>query len=167
MPMSSQAVKRSGFTLIELVLVLSLLAVMLSYALPQNTALDGRRLQQEQQRLSYLISYAKQQALQEMHYFGLGIMQDSYIFFRLEDNQWKTLQRSKLMKRHQLTSPAHFKLLLEGRQIVLLKEDITQPHIFFSSDGQLSSFKLSLINPQQGLEREINSKDLRRHRGML
>ena len=157
-----QAANHSGFTLIELALVLSLLAIMVSYALPQNSDLNARRLQQEQQRLSYLMRQANRQALLEMRYFGLGIAQDSYTFFRLDNDRWQRIQRPALFKQHALRSPATFKLKLEGREIELTKEDVTQPQIFFSNDGQLSPFELSLLYVDQGLRRDLNSDDIRK-----
>ena len=162
MSTASKALNQRGFTLIELALVLSLLAIMVSYALPQNTDLNARRLKQEQQRLSYLMRQASRQALLEMRYFGLGIGQNSYAFFRLDNNHWQRIQRPALFKQHTLRPPATFKLKLEGRDIKLAKDDVTQPQVFFSSDGQLSPFELSLLYVDKGLKRELNSQDIRK-----
>jgi len=150
-----------GFTLIELVLVLSILAIMVSYALPQNSDLNARRLKQEEQRLSYLMRQANRQALLEMRHFGLGIAHNTYTFFRLNDKHWQPIHRPALLKPHSLPAAAIFKLKLEGREIQLTKEAVTQPQIFFSSDGQLSAFELSLLYADKGLKLNINNHDMR------
>jgi type II secretion system protein H len=66
MPRSSRAQSRSGFTLVELIFVMALLAMMLAFAAPSlSRSIRDRHLKQEGTRVVALTEYARNEAVSQ------------------------------------------------------------------------------------------------------
>ncbi len=152
----------SGFTLLELLVVLVIIGIVSSFAV-LSTGLTARDkpLGKESQRLLALMQMASEESVLKTEELGLIVSNDSYHFVRYDQNAWQPL-KDDLYRERSLPDNLTLDLVLEGRPIVLddpsqtdskataksdmkdAKDKPKPPQILFLSSGEVSPFTLTL-----------------------
>ncbi|MFT6913737.1 MAG: general secretion pathway protein H [Motiliproteus sp.] len=151
-----------GFTLLELMLVILIIGLMVgtvSLALPDSKA---QELQKQASRLHAQVNLASQTSVFKNKDIGLKISRLSYDFYQFEGDHWTLLEPQSRFSSRSLPPGTSFELSLDGQLINI--EDPKKPQILFLSDGQMSSFRLSLLSKDQGnrfsLRGDLNGQTL-------
>ena len=164
MPMhSSSAVGRdSGFTLIEIMVVVTLIGIVISLALLSSGIMrDDRQVETQILRLASIIDVVSEEAQMQGRDFGLEFMYGGYRFLEFDPilEVWTEIGDDDLLASRQLDEGLEFGLVLEDRRIQLLAEarktesdeserDLTDdylPHVLIMSSGDISPFDLEIV----------------------
>jgi len=154
----------SGFTLIEILVVVSVMAIIVSIALLSLGVLgDDRQLREEARRVGSLLQAAQDEAVMQGREFGLEVMLESYRFVEYDpyELRWLELHTDDIFRYRKLPDNVEFDLLLEDK-IVLLSLDAKAmddedddsrdsneayaPHIMIFSSGESTPFELRVVN---------------------
>lgn len=145
-----------GFTLVEMLVVLVIIGILAtSMVLSLGDTGRDRAMEQERDRLSALIAYAREQGDLQTLEFGLRLTPNGYRFvvFDNRNNIWVQDELDDSLRARTLPDGLSFSLVLEGRAVVLDPADTRQlgaggadvsPQIMLFSNGDLNSFQLSI-----------------------
>ncbi|HID49814.1 MAG TPA: type II secretion system protein GspH [Chromatiales bacterium] len=134
--------RHSGFTLLEILVVLVLLGIVLSVAVLSAGGDAGRQLEQEVRRMAELIRLAQEEAVLNGNELAIRFYPDGYAFERLEDKDWLPLQGSNLFKRRQFDSGVKLEVRQDGVAVDLQEKDTGR--ILLQSSGEMTPFELFL-----------------------
>ncbi len=146
----------SGFSLIELLVVVSVIGIIVSIALLSLSVVgDDRQLRIEARRIGSLLEVAQDEAVMQGRDFGLELMFNSYRFVEYDPFQlrWVELLTDDIFRFRQLPDDIEFDLLLENK-LVLLETDAQEiedpdaafaPHILIFSSGDSTPFELRIV----------------------
>jgi general secretion pathway protein H len=142
--MTTSGPRQTGFTLLELLVVLLIIGIIISFAtlsIGQNTS---RVVQDEAERLQALLTMAGEEAVLQGRELALEFSRDGYRFLQLNDNnEWQTIEQDKLFRERELPPVVNLHLLVEG--VVANFDDKDHlPRIFILSSGELTPFELEL-----------------------
>jgi general secretion pathway protein H len=155
--------KRGGFTLIEVLVVVLIMAIISAMLLMSFGILgDDRALQQQARRISSLIELATDEAIMQGRDFGLEFMQHGYRFVEHDAalDQWHEVVGDELLRPRPLEEGLEFELFLEDRPVSLDEEaadtDVDEdsgdrerngylPHVLILSSGEVTPFHLRLV----------------------
>lgn len=133
----------SGFTLIEILVVIVILAVIAA-AFVLSTAGSGRRqLEREGEQARALIAYACEQAELSGREIGVSVGIDGYRFSHLELDVWMPLQDGELRPRHWVGGTAAT-LSRDGARAEVAAAFPEKPQLMCFSSGELTPFRLDL-----------------------
>ncbi len=134
-----------GFTLLEVLLVMTIVGLLAGLAILSIGALDQRRLQAEADRLQIALNQAADASLLKQQTIGWRYDEqlNSYHFLLLSlDGDWLQAE-DNLFKPHPL--PANATILLEKPDIIeKQKPTQEQPQIVFLSSGEYTPFSLQI-----------------------
>ena len=164
----------SGFTLIEVMLVVVIIGIMAGLTSLAIGGSEHRRFDQDIQRLQQLLSVAQDEAAFQQQSLGVAFSQTGYQFLRYDEHQqhWQVYVEKPFAPR-EFVLPTQISLQLNGVQLVRQNRDQTElfsssqaetsndqdedqnnsllPDLIFLPDGEMSAFELSLWqadNPQ-------------------
>lgn len=140
-----------GFTLIEMLMVLLLIAVIVSFAL-LNAGIGGRdpRLETEARRLISVMELAAESAVIQGLELGLVLGADGYWFARLDDGEWQLIEDTgdRVLRPHSLPEDIHLEWVADGlpgeRQPGAGEEDAHRPAILLLSSGEITPFRMAV-----------------------
>jgi len=133
----------TGFTLIEILVVVVILAV-LAAALVLSTAGSGRRqLEREGEQVRALIAYACEQAELSGREIGVSVGTDGFQFSRQEQDAWLPLREGELRPRHWIGGTAAT-LSRDGARAEVAAVFPEKPQLMCFSSGELTPFRLDL-----------------------
>lgn len=139
----------TGFTLIEVIVVVLIIGVIVSFA---SLALRGsadEALQREAERLDQLMRSASELAVMRSREYGLLLDEQAYLFLELGDNGWE-MAAERAFGLHKL--PEGFKLSLrsEGTDIVARRigdqppSVEEEPQVLMLSNAEVTPFEIEL-----------------------
>ena len=132
--------RRSGFTLIEILVVVVIIAVMVSLASVQLIRGPGDLVREESEHLALLLRATREEAILQGRVFAFGAGRDSYRFLRLGlDGRLKVARRDELF-RPQRMPPG---IVIEAMQIEGAG-DAAQDGVVFLPSGELPAFRIVL-----------------------
>lgn len=135
----------AGFTLLEVLVVVFIVGIIVSFAslsINQNTS---RLLEDEAQRLHGLIRLASEESVLKGHELALQFQKQVYRFVKLEDDQWQPVRDDRLLRERSIPEELDLTLVLEG-VAVSLDSDSQAPKIVLLSSGEITPFELTLTN---------------------
>lgn len=94
-----QTIQRAGFTLLEILVVLTLMAILTSMVIVNFTGADQRQLHEgEVERLALRLDLARQRAVQRNREVGFNLSLNEYEFVELDRqaNAWRLLDERPL-----------------------------------------------------------------------
>ena len=150
----------AGFTLLELLVVILIIGIIISFAslsIGQNTS---RIVQDEIERLHGLIQLAGEEAVIQRRELALEFDRKTYQFMELGGEGWQPIEEDKMFRKRSLPEPVELELLLEGAG-VSFEDKKNLPRIFILSSGELTPFNLVLQideGEEYSLEGFINGK---------
>lgn len=150
---ASRAVTMHGFTLLELLVVLLIFGLLVSFAVLSVGGSASRQMEQEARRLVELAALARDESLLTGQVRALGFSRDGYAFLEqifLDDASvtWVALNRAPLQPRSTERLGLRLHLRQDGR-VVPLDDRADQPQILFNGAGELTPFELEM-RPETG-----------------
>lgn len=149
---------QQGFTLLELLTVMFIIGIIVSFAglsVGQNTS---RLVQDEAERLHGLIRLASEEAVLQGRELALQFNTDSYGFLFLRGEEWQPMTDDAMLRERPLPEVVRLELLLEGVAVALDNEE-NPPRIIILSSGELTPFELSLRSDEGDYYRIAGSVD--------
>ncbi len=137
-----------GFTLLELLVVLLIFGLLVSFAVLAVGSSSSRQIEQEARRLVELAGLARDESLLTGEARALGFSRDGYAFLQqvwLEDQQvmWVPLERTPLTPRSVARLGLELRLRQEGRRVPL-DERADRAQVLFNGSGEVTPFELEL-----------------------
>ena len=135
--------RAAGFTLLELMAVILIIGIIVSFAslsIGQNTS---RIVQEEVERLHGLIQLAGEEAVLQGRELALEFDRDKYQFLELGGDGWQPIEEDKMFRQRPLPETVELELILEGAE-TNFEDKKNLPRIFILSSGELSPFSLVL-----------------------
>ncbi len=147
-PSASPPCRARGFTLLEVLVVMLIIGVLISFAVLSISRGDTS-LQDEAQRLAALIRLAGQEAVSQGQEFAVELESDGYAFVTFDGEKWQPVAGDELLRRRELPQDLVIDVELEGEHLTLAgqaqeEEKETPPRIFLLSSGEMSPFDLTL-----------------------
>lgn len=156
--------KRGGFTLLELLVVVVIVAILFTYttlAIRSDSPEDI--IKTEAVRLERLVQLALEESILRGEEYGIEVYLDGYRFLRFTENEWLPLTEDKVLRERELPLEMEIEMSLEETEIVIdpatdkmadqdidmefelnLDEDDeeenkkTKPQIFLLSSGEIT-----------------------------
>ena len=153
-PIKSRPRNQTGFTLLEVLVVVLIIGITLSLAVINLGDRQEDLIEEEGRRLSALIKLASEEAIMNGEELGLMLGEKSYLFSRLEGEEWQPLAEDRQFRQRQFPHGMTLGLELEERPVIL-DEDQEQPHIFILSSGELTPFLLTLRSADEVWKYEL------------
>ncbi len=99
MPTSDRGIKKSlGFTLIEILIVMVIMAIMLALVAANIRPDDKQALREEAKRLALLMEHSRDEALATGHSIGWGVDGTHYRFYQYAKPDWAPLTNDQVLR---------------------------------------------------------------------
>jgi general secretion pathway protein H len=159
---SAQQLQQDGFTLLELLVVVVIVAILFTYTtLAIRSSSPEDLIKEEAYRLERLTQLALEEAILRGEEYGIEVHLDGYRFLHFTENQWQPLSQDKILHERKLPLDMELEMHLEETEIVIglatepmsdnevdleetaepkngKKEDEIKPHIFLLSSGEIT-----------------------------
>jgi len=163
--MLSASARRSaaGFTLLELLTVILIIGIIVSFAGLSVGVHGSRVVQDEAERLQGLIRIAGEEAILQGQELAVEFERQRYRFLILAPNgTWVPLENDNALRERSLPEALHTRLTVEGAE-VRYDDPKNFPRVFILSSGELTPFVLTLNlegeeEETYRLEGQINGK---------
>ena len=154
-----------GFTLLEIIVVLVIIGIMVSFAVLQFSDEGAKQLQEESRRLELLVKLAREEAILEASDYAIGFWQGGYSFYALHEDEgkWREITDDPNLRPREIPEYIELSLELEDQLVILERKPPEKPHIFLLSSGEMTPFLLQLsIQERDDLAKEIRFDQLGR-----
>ncbi len=153
--MPEVAKSQSGFTLLELIVVVVIIGVMASFVVLSIGLGHSDEVKQEARRLHALIDLAAQESMLSGRELGVRFKEQEYRFYSqvYEDKKlvWRPLTDDEhLSEARELPEQIELELYVEG-SIVDLDKPLEWVHITLLSSGEIIPFELLIKQYESGL----------------
>ena len=135
-----------GFTLVEVLIVVALIAITMSLVLPDYFGVSQRQqVQGLAEDLRNKIELARDKALQQNQEWGLEIDKDSITFSTLNvlNQQWTPLS-DRPFNTFRFSDTAVISLNVENHSVPVSYENEELPSLIIFSSGEVSPFKIEI-----------------------
>ena len=141
-----------GFTLIELMIVLVIIGVIVSFATLSLGNPGAARLSEEARRIAGLLEIANQEAVLQTQELALATRVDGYEFLVYQDGKWQPLEGDDSLRPR--TLPADVRLSLEVDDAAIFGNaddaEAQDPNrVYLLSSGEMTPFHLTLLGPDK------------------
>jgi len=116
----------AGFTLLEVMVVVVIIGIVVTFAMISFNVLGGdREAEQEARRVVAILSQVRDEAAMQGRDFGMRLEPTSYEFLTLEPRRggWQAVTDDDLLRSRQLPDGLRMRLWLESREIILERID--------------------------------------------
>ncbi|VAW87463.1 hypothetical protein MNBD_GAMMA16-1823 [hydrothermal vent metagenome] len=151
--------KSFGFTLLEMLIVVFIIGIILSMATLSTGPQQYRLLKEEAQRITTLMSLARQESILEAQELAFALNDKTYQFQVFDGKTWLSLADDEVLRERQLPSNMVLEVNLYGETITFTsdnsetddgdteseeEEDENRIRILFLSSGEVTPFELFL-----------------------
>lgn len=149
----TSASMHGGFTLLELLLVILIIGIILSFAALSIGRGNERAVEDEMKRLAGLIELAAQEATLASRELAVQFNGNKYEFLAFEDNKWARIANDDTFRPRTLPEEIRLIVRIEDEPVDLGTEDTPEtgqetqnalPRIYLLSSGEITPFQLIL-----------------------
>lgn len=144
--------RQRAFTLLELVVVLALIGVILSFArLSLGDGGAAARLEQDARTLAAALRLAHDEAVLDGREFGLRLAADGYDFMQLSGKTWRPLSGRQPLRARRLSTGQQLTLRVDGYPVALEEslDGVDRPQVFLLSSGEATPFCVAVEGREQ------------------
>ncbi len=141
-------IKDQGFTLIEIMVVITIAAIMFGAVILAFPDSSNDRLKEQGRRFSALISLAQDEAILQSQDLAVAMTGSGYSFYRRFGEVWEVYLDKPFVNRV-LGGGIQAEVILEGLSIELPSSQKSKPQIIIYSSGEMTPFSYHLINQEQ------------------
>ncbi|HEB62908.1 MAG TPA: type II secretion system protein GspH [Gammaproteobacteria bacterium] len=134
--------KSRGFTLLEIMVVVLIIGIILSFATLSFRDNRVPALKEEAQRLAALLDLAREEAILTSREYSVTLKETGYDFQQFLEEEWSPLVDDKTLRARELPKGMILEADLEGESILFGGEEEVRLYIF--SSGELTPFDLFL-----------------------
>lgn len=146
--------RNAGFTLLEILVVIVIIGIILSFASLSIGRSTDRVAQEESQRLAGLITLAAQEAVLQSREMALQFTPGGYEFVVFDKDQWRRISGDDTLRERRLPEGVRLDINVEGEAVALGKADAekpaSQPRIYLLSSGEVTPFQITLQSKANG-----------------
>lgn len=129
----------TGFTLLEIMVVLVLIGIITSFALLSVGGGPQQRLAEEAQRLAALVELHQQEAIMNGEPHGIRFSRAGYAILSLGENgKWQAPAAAGALIQHTLPEDMTLGLWVEGRSVEL--NAASEPQVLLLNSGEVTEF---------------------------
>ncbi|WP_455211329.1 type II secretion system minor pseudopilin GspH [Kaarinaea lacus] len=132
-----------GFTLIELMTVVFIIGMILTFASISVGQHSDQTLEEEAKRLHYLIKLASEESVLRSTSMAMEFSKEGYQFVQFAGDQFVPLEGDKLFRKREFPGDMEIEMELYG-QTVSFEDQERVPRIYILSSGEMTEFKISL-----------------------
>ena len=132
-----------GFTLIELITVVFIIGMIITFAGLSVGQHSDKTLEQEAKRLHYLIKLASEESVLRSSSLAIEFSKLGYQFVQIAGDQFVPLEDDKLFRKREFPGDMEIQMELYG-QAVSFDDEERVPRIYILSSGEMTEFKISL-----------------------
>ena len=130
-----------GFTLLEVITVVIIIGVIISFASLSVSQNDDHRVRDEVERIQHLLQLVSEEAVLQGKELALQINRNGYEFVSLEGDKWLPVTEDKVLRKREFPDLFTLELSLWGKSMNL--EDKDKPsRIMLLSSGEITPFLL-------------------------
>ena len=155
----TNSARQNGFTLLELMVTLTLIGIIATFAVLSVRRSDNEQLATEAQRLTALLELTRQEALLRSEQRGVHFTESGYTLLTLDDKGgWQPPEDSTLLQEYQLPSELHLKLWVDERPVNFKETPADLPQVVLLSSGELSGDFRVVFSYREESYREARAK---------
>ncbi|MCF6217810.1 MAG: type II secretion system minor pseudopilin GspH [Gammaproteobacteria bacterium] len=152
---SASSGEQSGFTLLELLVVIVIIGIMASFVVLSIGLGHNDEVKQEARRVQALIELAAQESLLGGREFGVRFNPQGYRFYTLnvgeERSEWlPVVDDEHLSQPRKLSEQIELELYVEGSIVAIEKPLEKGVHVFLLSSGEMTPFELLIKQYESG-----------------
>jgi general secretion pathway protein H len=133
-----------GFTLIEVITVVFIVGVIISFASLSVSTNEDQRVRDEAERIQHLLNLASEEAILHGRELAMQISQKGYLFVELDlEGKWVPIANDKLFRQREFPDLFDIELHMWGKKMNMEEEDKFQ-NIKTLSSGEMDPFILWL-----------------------
>ena len=134
-----------GFTLLELLVVILIIGIIVSFASLSIGQHASQTLRDEAERIHSLLRLAGEEAVLQSRELALQFNPHGYLFVTLDGADWVPVEDDRLFRERELPDDLSLHLSLEG-VVADLYDSENPPRILVLSSGEMTSFALEIAN---------------------
>lgn len=148
-----------GFTLLELLVVMFIMAIIVTFVTLNMSGGKDQLAQEEIIRLGQLIKMAKQEAILKSREYAIRFNEEGYVFVIFNDNQWQALEGDDLFRSRKFPPQLKLDFNVNGENVLFeVKEEEQLPHIYFFSSGEMTPFTITAASEGNGAGMTLRGK---------
>ena len=132
-----------GFTLIEVITVVFIIGVIITFAGLSVGQHSDKTLEEEAKRLHYLIKLASEESVLKSTSLAMEFTKEGYQFVQIAGDQFVPLEGDKQFRKREFPGEMKIEMELYG-QAVSFEDPERVPRIYILSSGEVTDFKISL-----------------------
>jgi len=130
-----------GFTLLEVITVVIIIGVVISFATLSVSQSDDHRVRDEVERIQHLLQLGSEEAVLNGKELALQINREGYLFVTLEGDNWKPVENDDVLRQRKFPPLFTLDLSLWGKDMNLNDKD-KPARIMLLSSGEITPFQL-------------------------
>lgn len=138
--------KHRGFTLIELMTVVFVIGVILTFATLSVGQHSDQTLEEEAKRLHYIIKLASEEAVLRSTSLALEFSKEGYQFVQFAGDQFAPIEGDSLLRKREFPAEMEIEMQIYGQEVSFNQEEGEgrTPRIFLLASGEMTDFRISL-----------------------
>lgn len=137
-------ISERGFTLLELLAVVLIIGLIVSFATLSVGQKSSQDVQGEVERLNGLLRLAGEEAVMQGRELALQFSKEAYSFLELSiENEWQPVGDDPLLRERSIPPNIKLELFIEGGQ-ASFEDKNNLPRVFILSSGEMTPFILTL-----------------------
>lgn len=156
-PRHQQPQASAGFTLLELLVVLTLIGIMLSLAVLSVGGQRDKQLRHEIVRIKQVMRLAHEEAVLNRSLLAIRFHPHAYEFEIYDDEAWQGVEEPDFMRRREIEEDFEIILRQDGIPVALQSEE--GGRVLLASSGEMTPFELELRLVEEDLSYLLKGSD--------
>ena len=150
-------IKSNGFTLFEIIIVVFIIGVIVSFASLSIGQHSDRYVEDEAKRLHHLLRLATEEAIMSTQELSLLLTSTGYKFAMLQGPKWEPIMDDPFFREREFAQLVTVKLLVDEQEVNLGNSD--QPaKIFLLSSGEITPPFTLILKGENDVQYKINGE---------